>query len=90
MISELAMGEIGHVSLRDLIVTPEQDCFLDAKATLQEPGLLKTTVRRDEDGFHIVLPGKPDYSTQSVVKGMDVLAIASIAVSKREMVSPVG
>jgi hypothetical protein len=65
--------------LRDLIATPEQDCFLDAKATLREPGLLQMTVRRDEDGFHIVLPGKPDYSTQPVVKGMDVLAIASLA-----------
>jgi hypothetical protein len=84
LISELAVGEIGHAWLRALIVTPDQDCFLDAKGTLETPALLQMTVRRDEEGFHVVLPSAPDYSAEQVVKDMDVLPIASITISKNK------
>lgn len=76
------MGETGYVGLRAFIVTPEEECFLDSKGTLEKPGLLQMTVRRDEEGFHVVLPSEPKFSTEQIVKGMDVLPIASIAVSK--------
>lgn len=82
LLSELAMGETGYVGLRNFIVTPEQDCFLDPKGTLEKPGLLQMTVRRDEDGFHVVLPSTPEFTAEQVVKGTDILPIASISVSK--------
>jgi hypothetical protein len=81
-ISELAIGETGYVGLFALIVTPEQDCFLDAKGSLEKPRLLQMTVRRDEDGFHVVLPCSPEYTPQPLLKGIDVLPIASIEISK--------
>jgi hypothetical protein len=87
LISELAVGETGYVGLRSFIVTSDQDCFLDSKGTLETPGLLQMTVRRDEKGFHVVLPSAPEFSTEQVIKGMDVLPIASIVIS-REKWSP--
>jgi hypothetical protein len=82
LISELAMGETGYVGLSSLIVTPEQDCFLDAKGSLEKPRLLTMTVRRYEDGLHVVLPAAPEYTAQPLFQGSDVLPIASIMVSK--------
>jgi hypothetical protein len=82
LLSDLATGETGYVGLRNFIVTPEQDCFLDSKGTLEKPGLLQMTVRRDEEGFHVVLPSSPKFTAEGVVKGMDILPIASITVSK--------
>jgi hypothetical protein len=81
-ISELAMGETGYVGLGSFIVTTDQDCFLDSKGTLQTPGLLQMTVRRDEDGFHVVLPSAPEFAAEQIVNGADILPIASIKVSK--------
>jgi hypothetical protein len=81
-VSELAMGETGYVGLFALIVTPEQDCFLDAKGTLEKRSLMQMTVRRDEEGFHVVLPSEPEYTTQLLLEGIDVLPIASIQISK--------
>jgi hypothetical protein len=81
-VSELAIGETGYVGLFALIVTPEQDCFLDAKGSLEKPRLLQMTVRRDEDGFHVVLPSAPEFTAAPLRKGMDILPIASITVSK--------
>ena len=49
-LSELTVGETGYVALRALIVTPEQDCFLDPRGALENPGLLQMKVRRDADG----------------------------------------
>jgi hypothetical protein len=81
-VSELAIGETGYASLFTLIVTPEQDCFLDAKGSLEKPRLMPMMVRRDEDGFHVVLPSAPEFTAVPLMKGMDVLPIASITVSK--------
>jgi hypothetical protein len=80
-VSELAIGETAHVGLFALIVTPEQDCFLDAKGSLEKPGLMQMTVRRDEEGFHVVLPSTPEHAPQPLLKGIDVLPIASIEIS---------
>jgi hypothetical protein len=82
LLTELAIGETAHVGIRALIVTPDQDCFLDPKGSLEKPGLLQMTVRRDEEGFHVVLPAAPAFTAETVVKGMDVLPIASISISK--------
>ena len=41
LVSELDMGETGYVWLHALIVTADQDCFLDPKGTLEEPALCK-------------------------------------------------
>lgn len=82
LISELAMGETGYVGLRNFIVTPEQDCFLDPKGRLEKQGLLQMTVRRAEDGFHVVLPSTPEFVAEDIVKGMDILPIAPITVSR--------
>lgn len=76
------MGETGHVWLTALIVTPDHDCFLDAKGTLEKPLPMQMTVRRDEEGFHVVLPSAPQFTAHPVFKGLDVLPIASITVSK--------
>jgi hypothetical protein len=81
-VSELAMGETGYVGLFALIVTPDQDCFLDAKGSLEKPGLMQMTVRRDEDGFHVVLPSAPEHRPQPLLNGIDILPIASIQISK--------
>jgi hypothetical protein len=81
-LSELALGETGYVSVRALIVSLDQDCFLDATGAIEKPGLMQMTVRRDEEGFHVVLPSAPEFTAEEIVKGMDVLPIASIAVSK--------
>jgi hypothetical protein len=81
-ISELAIGETGHVALTALIVTPDKDCFLYPKQTLEEPRLLQMTVRRDPDGFHVVLPSEPKFTSEPLHKGIEVLPIASIAISK--------
>jgi hypothetical protein len=84
LVSELAIGETGHVSLMALLVTPDQDCFLDAKRSLQKPLLMQMTVRRDEDGFHVVLPSAPEFTAEPLREGMDVLPIASITISKNK------
>jgi hypothetical protein len=84
LISDLAMGETGNAWITALIVTPDHDCFLDAKGTLEKPLLMQMTVRRDEEGFHVVLPSAPEFKAEQVVKGMDVLPIASITVSKNK------
>jgi hypothetical protein len=82
LISELAIGETGHAWLTALIVTPDHDCFLDAKGTLEKPLLMQMTVRRDEEGFHVVLPSAPEFTAQPLFKGAEMLPIASIEVSK--------
>jgi len=46
LVSELAIGEAGYVGLRAFIVTPDQDCFIDSKGTLEKKALLQMTVRR--------------------------------------------
>lgn len=76
------MGETGNAWLTALIVTPDHDCFLDAKGTLEKPLLLQMTVHRDEEGFHVVLPCAPEFTAQPLFKGMEMLPIASIEVSK--------
>ena len=78
------MGETGYVGIRAFIVTPDQECFLNSKGTLEKPGLLQMTVRRDEEGFHVVLPSEPKFSTEEILKHTDVLPIASIAISKEK------
>jgi len=78
------MGEAGHVGLRAFIVTPDQEFFLDSKGTLEKPGLLQMTVRRDAEGLHVVLPSEPKFAPEQIVKGMDILPIASIAVSQEK------
>jgi hypothetical protein len=67
-VSELPTGETGYVGLFALIVTPEQDCFLDAKGTLEKRSLMQMTVRRDEEGFHVVLPSEPVWSAKNMVR----------------------
>ena len=83
-VSELAMGETAYVGLGAFIVTRDEECFWIPRGTLQKPGLLQMTVRRDEEGFHVVLPSETKFSTEEIVTGRDVLPIASIAVSKEK------
>ena len=75
-VSELAIGETGYVGVFSLIVTPEQDCFLDAKGALEKPRLMQMIVRRDEEGFHVILPSAPEHTPQPLLEGADVLPIA--------------
>jgi hypothetical protein len=69
LISDLAIGEAGNAWLTALIITPDHDCFLDARGTLEKPLLLQMTVRRDEEGFHVVLPSAPEFTAQPLFKG---------------------
>lgn len=45
-------------------------------------GSFADAVRRDEDGFHVVLPSAPEFAAEQIVNGADILPIASIKVSK--------
>lgn len=84
LLLELAVGETGYVGLRALIVAPDLDCFLDPRGALERPGLLQMKVRRDEEGFHVVLPAGPHFTPEQIMNGMDVLPIASVVISKEK------
>jgi hypothetical protein len=73
---------ISDLALTALIITPDHDCFLDSKGTLEKRLLMQMTVRRDEEGFHVVLPSAPKFTAQPLFKGTEMLPIASITVSR--------
>jgi hypothetical protein len=82
LISDLAIGETGYAWLTALIITPDHDCFLDSKGTLEKRLLMQMTVRRDEEGLHVVLPSAPEFTARPLFKGSEMLPIASITVSR--------
>lgn len=55
-IHQLRRGETGYAMFTALRADSRGKCYLQGSDRLEEGGMLKIEVRRDEKGFHVVVP----------------------------------
>src|ERR1700722_6998234 len=61
-VSELKSGEPGHAAFTDFLVRENGDCFLRAAAKLRNKSVNTIVVRRDDAGYHVIIPANIKYS----------------------------
>src|SRR5580704_3017728 len=81
-VKQLQPGETGYVLFTDLTVNGRQECFLEAKARLCDSNISTIEVRRDEQGFHIVIPADLTYRPRKIdwLSRLTLLPVASVTV----------
>ena len=81
LVSELRSGETGYVYFVDLLVNLNEECFLRAGAELRKHDRnIVVEVRRDDAGFHVVIPSDRKYTPEKLISLMEVLPVASISI----------
>jgi hypothetical protein len=84
-ISQLKPGETGYIVFTEMVVNRNRECFIKAGTRLTEQnGYYTLEVRRDQDGYHVVIPpGFHAKYTPRDLTGDRVISVASI-ISKAE------
>jgi hypothetical protein len=81
IVSDLRLQESGHVTFTDFNVSDNGDCFLRAGAQVWNNAHASTIeVRRDEDGYHVVIPMSRKYIRGPLPVREDNLPVASVTI----------
>ena len=81
MVSDLRLQESGHVTFTDLNVNDDGDCFLRAAAQIWNFAHASTIeVRRDQDGYHVVIPLNRKYKPGPLPVHEDKIPVASVSI----------
>jgi hypothetical protein len=67
-VSELKSGETGHAVFTDFLVRENGDCFLRAAAKLRNKSVNTIVVRRDDAGYHVIIPANIKYSPGQILR----------------------
>ena len=85
IVSDLRLQESGHVTFTDFNVSDNRDCFLRAAAQVWNNAHASTIeVRRDQDGYHVVIPLNRKYKPRPLPAREDNLPVASVAIRPEE------
>lgn len=82
LLSDLGVGESGHVWVTAMAVDPEGECSLDPGAEVYaDLGPVGIEVSRREDGYHVIVQADSRWKTGEQ-KSLKRLPVASITVEK--------
>jgi hypothetical protein len=79
-VRQLRPGETGYIVFTDLTVNRRLECFVAAKAQLRDKGFSNIEVRRDEKGFHVVIPSDLTYLPRRIdwLTRLGLVPVASV------------
>jgi hypothetical protein len=83
-VSELSSGETGHTAFSDFLVRENGDCFLRGAAKLRNKSVNTIEVRRDDLGYHVIIPANIKYSPGQIPLIEERLPVASITIGPVE------
>jgi hypothetical protein len=55
-LTDLPVGEASYIDATDMLVDAHADCYLNPDAVLHDNGENRIRVRREKDGFHVIIP----------------------------------
>jgi hypothetical protein len=85
MVSDLRPRESGYVTFTEFNVSENGDCFLKAAAQVWNEAHASTVeVRRDEDGYHVIIPMSRKYKPGPIPLLQDNLPVVSVTIDPEE------